>query len=98
MNWTQLEFAKSSVNTASLEYVLRTDWAQTVLVSLQPINTTYSRDDDARDQWTRRVTGSTSRTIRYDTRCYFHVRSKGDMNQLNLPHGTKNYGSGKQKN
>jgi len=25
--------------------------------------------------------------IRYDTRCYFNVRSKADMSQLNLPHG-----------
>ena len=28
--------------------------------------------------------------IRYDTRCYFNVRSKADMSQLNLPHGTNN--------
>ena len=27
-------------------------------------------------------------TIRYDTRCYFNVRSKADMSRLNLPHGT----------
>ena len=27
---------------------------------------------------------------RYDTRCYFNVRSKPDMSQLNLPHGTDN--------
>jgi len=26
-------------------------------------------------------------TIRYDTRCYFNVRSKADMSQLILPHG-----------
>jgi len=26
-------------------------------------------------------------TIRYDTRCYFNVRSKADMSQLNLLHG-----------
>ena len=26
-------------------------------------------------------------TIRYDTRCYFNVRSKADTSQLNLPHG-----------
>jgi len=25
-------------------------------------------------------------TIRYDTRCYFNVRSKANMSQLNLPH------------
>ena len=29
-------------------------------------------------------------TIRYDTRCYFNVRSKANMRQLNLPHGTDN--------
>jgi len=28
--------------------------------------------------------------IRYDTRCCFKVRSKSDISQLNLPHGTKN--------
>jgi len=28
--------------------------------------------------------------IRYDTRCYFNVRSKADMSQLNLLHGTDN--------
>jgi len=26
-------------------------------------------------------------TIRYDTRCYFNLRSKADMSHLNLPHG-----------
>ena len=26
-------------------------------------------------------------TIRYDTRCYFNVRLKADISQLNLPHG-----------
>ena len=29
-------------------------------------------------------------TIRYDTRCYFNVRSKADMSRLNLPHGDDN--------
>jgi len=29
-------------------------------------------------------------TIRYDTKCYFNVRSKADISQLNLPHGTDN--------
>jgi len=24
----------------------------------------------------------------YDTRCYFNVRSKADISQLNLPHGS----------
>jgi len=27
-------------------------------------------------------------TIRYDTKRYFNMRSKADMSQLNLPHGT----------
>jgi len=26
--------------------------------------------------------------VRYDTRCYFNVRSKANMSQLNLLHGT----------
>jgi len=28
--------------------------------------------------------------LRYDTRCYFNVRSKADMSRLNLPHGDDN--------
>ena len=28
--------------------------------------------------------------LRYGTRCYFNVRSKADMSQLNLPHGNDN--------
>ena len=27
-----------------------------------------------------------------DTRCYFNVRSKADISQLNLPHGKLAYG------
>ena len=27
-------------------------------------------------------------TSRYDTRCYINVRSKANISQLNLPHGT----------
>ena len=37
-----------------------------------------------------RIRSPHSSTIRYDTRCYFNVRSKADMSQLNLPHGTDN--------
>ena len=29
-------------------------------------------------------------TIRYDTRCYFNVRSKADTSQLNLQYGNDN--------
>jgi len=28
--------------------------------------------------------------VRYDMRCYFNIRSKADMSQLNLPHGNNN--------
>jgi len=39
------------------------------------------------------------RLLRYGTRCYFNVRSKADMSQLNLPHGNdKQLKSVKQKN
>ena len=50
-------------------------------------------------RWDRRTDGQTdarqmldcaNNTIRYDTRCYFIVRSKADISQLNLPHGTDN--------
>jgi len=33
----------------------------------------------------------TNVVIRYDTRCYFNMRSKADISQLNLPHGTDNW-------
>jgi len=33
---------------------------------------------------------TTSWLMRYDTRCYFNVRSKADMSRLNLPHGNDN--------
>ena len=35
--------------------------------------------------------------IRYDTRCYFNVRSRADMSQLNLPHVTNNLKVEKRK-
>jgi len=31
--------------------------------------------------------------LRYDTRCYFNVRSKADISQLNLPHGVSGLSS-----
>ena len=36
-------------------------------------------------------------TIRYDTRCYFNVRSKADISQLNLPHGNRQLKSVKNR-
>ena len=38
----------------------------------------------------QRRNGCDQFTIRYDTRCYFNVRSKANTSQLNLPHGTDN--------
>jgi len=35
--------------------------------------------------------------IRYDMRCCFNVCSNADINQLNLPHGTKNLKVEKRK-
>ena len=32
----------------------------------------------------------TPTSIRYDTRCYFNVRSKADISELNLAHGNNN--------
>ena len=36
----------------------------------------------------RHVPPSRQRTIRYDARCCFNVRSKADVSQFNLPHGS----------
>ena len=36
------------------------------------------------------VSGEFGVALRYDTRCYFNVRLKADISQLNLPHGTYN--------
>jgi len=38
----------------------------------------------------RSVYSTWTELIRYDTRCHFNVRSKADISQLNLPHGTDN--------
>jgi len=36
------------------------------------------------------VTAGLTLIVKYDTRCYFNVRSKADISQLNLPHGNDN--------
>jgi len=35
------------------------------------------------------LTATTASGLQYDTRSYFNVRSKADISQLNLLHGTK---------
>ena len=46
------------------------------------------------DEWTKNlhklVVILASVTIRYDTRCYFKVRSKAGMSQLSLSHALSN--------
>jgi len=43
---------------------------------------------DVRATW--RTAQRLLHSIRYDTRCYFNVRSEADMSRLNLPHGNDN--------
>ena len=51
----------------------------------------HSRSNKSSIETARNCSVITSRfAIRYDTRCYFNVRSKANMSQLNLPHGTDN--------
>ena len=49
-------------------------------------------ENDGQKLWGLENAGleNTIRSIRYDTRCYINVRSKADMNRLNLPHGDDN--------
>ena len=49
----------------------------------------HSRSSDASRRYHYCYNFSLFSATRYDTRCYFNVRSKADMSQLNLPHGTK---------
>ena len=41
-------------------------------------------------KWVHKKCSGIKGSIRYDTKCYFNVRSKADISQLNLPHGTDN--------
>ena len=52
-------------------------------------NQFYSTFDFCKGYWAIPM-AEESKDIRYDTRCYFNVRSKADISQLNLPHGTDN--------
>ena len=48
----------------------------------------FYRNCDNGQAFVRTVTSATARgRLRYDTICYFNVRSKADISQLNLPHG-----------
>ena len=49
-------------------------------------NENIDSDSNAEDMVTR-LSGCTSE---FDTRCYFNVRSKADISQLNPPHSTNN--------
>ena len=50
LNWTEPQFANSSVNDCVGMHASTTNRALTVLVLLQPVNTKCSRDAEARDQ------------------------------------------------
>jgi len=50
----------------------------------------YHRPDVVKERLNMALVFCVYFTIRYDTRCYFNVRSKADISQLNLPHGTDN--------
>ena len=62
-------------------------WSQSVLIAYITVLRTWIQAN-----WSNAVAGSgrSYDTIRYDTRCYFNVRSKADISRLNLPHGTDN--------
>ena len=52
---------------------------------------THARTDGHRTQMLTAGLGQRQPywSTRYDTRCYFNVRSKADTSQLNLPHGKR---------
>jgi len=47
---------------------------------------TYDDDDDTQQLTDTKHCPSRNHAIRYNTRCYFNVRSKADTSQVNLPH------------
>jgi len=76
----------SSRERSDLRQRARRFWNQTCASSRHSVNYKSVRQEapplSARD--------AINDTIRYDTRCYFNVRSKADISQLNLPRGTDN--------
>ena len=69
--------SRSSVETEQIELVLA--W------ELPPI--LHSLPSVGRKVWYLQTLDLENfATARYDTRCYFNVRSKADISQLNLPH------------
>ena len=64
--------------------------ATPVLTVHSPLTVYYSAADRGAEYCDERVRLCACVTIRYDTRCYFNVRSKADMSRLNLPHGDDN--------
>jgi len=88
----------SSVQHHSREYLLCNTVQQTVVVNYQTSFVTLSQYNTKSRLNLRYATSGewnvTDDKIRYDTRCYFNIRSKADigagLSQLNLPHGTRN--------
>jgi len=72
--------------TCSHRTVLGNDWRERNAVRRRR-KTGRDGDDCMPDgnELLERSDGCSDDTIRYDTRCYFNVRSKADISQLNLP-------------
>ena len=66
-------------------------WVSLIYRTEPTIKKCKNRRTKSRKQICSEMTvNSPGNTIRYDTRYYFNVRSKADISQLNLPHGTDN--------
>ena len=60
--------------------------AETVEELIKRLNE-WKENVESKSKGMRLNMNKTKVMIRYDTRCYFNVRSKADISQLNLPHG-----------
>jgi len=70
------------------------EWPSSALIhasSLFDTGQSHSTSRCAEIQPMSQQAAAVSLNLRYDTRCYFNVRSKADMNRLNLPHGDDNW-------
>ena len=83
------DFFSSFFCRSGAHYPLQINYRTRVLA--QHTNASYRIPCTSRRLSTRsHNVGKVGGTIRYDTRCYFNVRTKADISQLNLPHGTDN--------
>ena len=83
-SWSRDFYKGLDINTA---FGITLGHAQTCGQYSQPYLQEYSR---MQPRTTTTVSTCLSYLHKYDTRCYFNVRSKADMSQLNLLHGNDN--------